>query len=230
MQPRGRRPVDLQIHFQAFVLLVGIDVFQLRHILQRLGDLRHPLVQIVQRVRLDCVLIAAIALASAGAHAGGAGRRQEQARPCNIGELRPHAVDHFLGRLVAALGGRLEGDKDIAGIRGAIAAGKTAHRLHCRIGADNVHELDEFLLHQLERDALVTPDAALHAAFIDIREEALGHDRQQIDIQAHRHQQDEHDGLGVIQRPVQGAAVKNHGPGQRGNATCAASGFHAPAG
>ena len=61
-QPRRGGAVDLQIDLQPLVLLVGIDVLQLGHVLQRRGDLGHPLIEVVQRVALERVLIVAVAL------------------------------------------------------------------------------------------------------------------------------------------------------------------------
>ena len=51
---------------------------------------------------------------------------------------------------------------------------------------------DELLLHQLEGDALVGLDAADQPAGVLLREEALGHDDEEIDVERERRQQDQH--------------------------------------
>ena len=79
-KPRGRRAVDLELHFQPLVAAIGIDVFELRHVLQRIGDLRHPLFEVLERVGRDRVLIGAIALAPADAHILAALQEQPRAR------------------------------------------------------------------------------------------------------------------------------------------------------
>ena len=102
---------------------------------------------------------------------------------------------------------RLQGHKDVARIGGA-AARETTHRRDRRIALDDLDELHELLLHRLEGNALVGAQAALHRAFVGRGEETLGHDGDQVEIE---HDGDEHhgdDGLGILQRPAQGAAVE----------------------
>ena len=96
-QARFRGAVDLEIDFQALVLLIGIDVLQLGHILQRIGDLGHPLIQLAQIVGLERVLQRTIALAAARAHASRAHRHHEHARAGDGVELGPEPVDHVIG-------------------------------------------------------------------------------------------------------------------------------------
>ena len=86
-QPRRRLPVHRELDLKAFVLLIGIHVLQFGNILQRFGYLRHPLVQLVQRVGLNAVLILRIALASAGANI--LRHTQKQACAGDAGKLRP---------------------------------------------------------------------------------------------------------------------------------------------
>src|SRR3569833_25044 len=88
------------------------------------------------------------------------------------------------------------------------AAGETTDGRHRRIGFDDVHELLELLLQGLEGDALGAADAALQGAVVLIREEALGHNAHQIEIEGHGDEQDRHDGLGIVQRPVQRPAIE----------------------
>jgi hypothetical protein len=51
-EPRGCRAVDRQPGFEPALLLVGIDIGQLRQLLQRRGDARLPLVELRQIVGL----------------------------------------------------------------------------------------------------------------------------------------------------------------------------------
>ena len=44
-EPRRRGAVDREFDLQPLVLAVGIDVLELGHVLQRVGDLRHPFVR-----------------------------------------------------------------------------------------------------------------------------------------------------------------------------------------
>ena len=57
-----------------------------RHVLQRGGDLGHPVVEVLQRVGLDGVLVIAIALAAAGADAAAADCRNSRA-PATLSSL-----------------------------------------------------------------------------------------------------------------------------------------------
>ena len=89
-EPRRGVAVDLEIDLQPLVLAVGIDVVEFGHVLQRVGDLRHPFVELVQRVGLQRVLIGAIALAAARAgHAAGIGQEQARARDARKRSLQP---------------------------------------------------------------------------------------------------------------------------------------------
>jgi hypothetical protein len=94
-QPRRGLAVDLQIDLKALVRLVRIDVLQLRHVLQRGGDLGYPFIEIVQGVALDRILIGRETLAAAGADLLCALQEQPGAR--HLVQLRPQPVDHLVG-------------------------------------------------------------------------------------------------------------------------------------
>ena len=66
-ETRGRRPIDREFDFKPVRLLIGIDILELRHVLQRGGDLGNPGIQIRQRVAQERVLIWRVALPAAGA-------------------------------------------------------------------------------------------------------------------------------------------------------------------
>ena len=104
LQPRGGVAVDGEIDLQAVLLLVGVDVGQCRHVLQRVGELRRPLVELRHVSRLQRVLILGVALAPADADV--LHRLQEQPRAGDLVQLRPQAGDHLV-RGDLALGLRL---------------------------------------------------------------------------------------------------------------------------
>ena len=66
-KPRGRRPVNDEIGFEAALLLIGTDVGHHRRMFQRLDKQRRPLEQLIGIVGLKRVLIFRIALTAAGA-------------------------------------------------------------------------------------------------------------------------------------------------------------------
>ena len=63
---------------------------------------------------------------------------------------------------------KLTGVGGAAATAAAAAADRAAKACDRRVGTDDVHELDELLLHRLIGDALVAPDIAHEAALIDI--------------------------------------------------------------
>ena len=67
-------------------------------------------------------------------------------------------------------------------------------------------EVGELLAHRLERDALVGLDEADEAPGVLLREEALGHDHVEVDVEADRREQDEHHERAVAQRPGEACA------------------------
>ena len=116
-------------------------------------------------------------------------RNKPRAR--DLVELGPQPVDHLVaGRHGRARASGFRVTKTIAGVAAACRRRQSRRPSHRRIGLDDVHELQEFLLHRLEGDALVAADAALMRPFVLVGEEALGHNAEEIDIQAHRDQQD----------------------------------------
>ena len=61
----GRIAIDGQVDLKTALLLIGIDIGQLRDMFQRLGQLRRPFVEIGQIVALQRELVLRIALPSA---------------------------------------------------------------------------------------------------------------------------------------------------------------------
>ena len=64
-QPRGRIAVDYDAGIQAFVLLISVDVAELRHRTQLLKKPGRPGIQFVQIFALQGVLVLRLALAAA---------------------------------------------------------------------------------------------------------------------------------------------------------------------
>ncbi len=80
-QPARGGAVNHQVGFQAFLLLVGIDVGQYRVVLQRGKQFRRPCVQHRRAVGLQGVLVGGVALPAADADV--LNRHQEQPCPCD---------------------------------------------------------------------------------------------------------------------------------------------------
>ena len=132
----------------------------------------------------------------------------QQSAPASVA-ARPSIPEEELRGRPHALGNvaqRLERDENEAGI-GLAAADETDDVLDGRILAQDGDELRQLLPHRLEGDALVGLDAPGEPSGILLREEALGHDVEEIDVEAQRRQQDEHHGPAMRQRPPEGAVV-----------------------
>ena len=179
----------VEVDLQALLLLVGIDVGDVRAVaLQRLGQLRAPVVQVGQVVALQGVLVLRVALAAADADV--LHRLQEQIGARHLGQLGAQAGDHLVGRDVA-LGQGLQRGEDEARV-GLAAAGEADHGVDRRIAAHDDDELAELRAHRLERDALVGADAADDAAGVLLREEALGDRDVEVDVEDDRRQEHQH--------------------------------------
>ena len=79
LQPRRGVAIDDELDLQPVLLLVGVDVGQRRLVLQRLGELRRPLVDVGEAVGLQRVLVLRVALPAADADV--LRRLQEQRAP-----------------------------------------------------------------------------------------------------------------------------------------------------
>ena len=162
-------PVIDQVHFGAIVLLIRVDVRQLRQRRQRFADLRLPLAQRRQVVGQQGVLIAGVRLPAADADI--LHRHQEQVGPGLVGQLFAQPVDHLLRRLVALVA-RLEGDKHHPAVDPR-AAGKAGDVIHRRIFANDLHKVLQLAAHRLEGDALVGLNAAHQHPGVLLREEGF---------------------------------------------------------
>ncbi len=87
---------------------------------------------------------------------------------------------------------RLQGNEHPRRIGGGAtaAAREGVHRVDGRIGVDDVHHLQQDLVHGLERSVLIGLNLPAQPAGVLLREESLGHLDIQIDGQSHRGQQD----------------------------------------
>src|SRR5262249_50010283 len=75
-----------------------------------------------------------------------------------------------------------------------VATHESDHILYCWVGADNVHELAQDLLHLLERTALIGLKRADESASVLLGEEGLRNNHGKIDGEANRcqgYQQDQ---------------------------------------
>ncbi len=163
-----RGAVDLEFDFQPLIAAVRVDVLQFAHVLQCVGDLGHPLLEIFERVRGDGVLVGAVALPPADANVLSA--LQEEPRTGNIAELGANSLDDIVGAETATLGQRLQLYEDVSGVGGAAARTAAAatrragNGVDCGILADDLHERAELLFHQLKRDRGTCADAAEYLA------------------------------------------------------------------
>ncbi len=206
-EPRRRRAVDREIGLQPLLLLVGIDVGQLRHGLQRLGDARRPGVEIGERVGLQGELVLRVALAAADADV--LHRLQEERGAGNLAELAAQPCDHRVRR-EPALALRLERDEDEARV-GLGAAGEAHDAVDRRILAHDGDELGQLVAHRLEGDALIGLQPADHPPGILLRKEAFRHDGEKPDIEAERGEQDQQGQPRMVERPGQRALVAPQG-------------------
>ena len=110
----------------------------------------------------------------------------ETASPRNLGQLSRAAGGSPDPPMILRSPSGLSEMKTNAPLVCAATAGEADHRVDRRVLPNDRDELLQLLPHQLERDALVGLDAAVDAAGILLREEALRHDDEQIDIEAER--------------------------------------------
>ncbi len=99
--------------------------------------------------------------------------------------LRPQAIDDLVG-VDLALTERFERDEHAAYVGGrasAAAASEGQYVIHARVLLHNRRELRLLHVHRVEGDVLRCARRAAQPAGILLREEALGHDDVEIDIQ-----------------------------------------------
>jgi AcrB/AcrD/AcrF family len=87
------------------------------------------------------------------------------------------------------------------------AAGETDYDVDRRVLPDDRDELLQFLSHQLERDALVSLDAAVETSSVLLREKALRHCDEQVEVEAEGCDKGHEDEKGMVPRPGQAAFV-----------------------
>jgi hypothetical protein len=205
----GGIAIDLEIGFEPFLLLIGAHVRHHGVVFERGDELRRPGVEILDVVRLQRVLVLRVALAAAGTqilHGG-----EVQASPGDLRELRPQPRDHLIhGRV--ALRQRLERNEHRAGVDLRIAAaaadaGKADDRRHRRILANDADHLLQLAAHCLERDALIGLQRADQPSDVLLRQESLGHDDEQFDVQADRGDEDQQYQTAVPRRPAERAPI-----------------------
>ena len=204
VQPRRGCAIDHEVGLQPPLLLVRIDLGEFRRPLQGRRQDRRPFVERGGSIALQRVLEFGVALSAAGAHV--LRILQEQLRAGNAGELRPQPRDHLLTRRIA-VGAAAQRDEEEAGVGGpptSVANGRGDRG----VVADDLDEGGELLLHQLERDALVGPQAAEQHAGVLLRKEALRHDAEQHHVEHDRCEQGEQHQAAVTQRDVERVLVE----------------------
>src|SRR5215470_9686019 len=202
-EARGGVPVDHERGLQPLVLHVGVDVGELWQVVERCANARLPGTELGEIVCLQRVLIRCVALPAADADV--LHGVQEQIGPRLLGELDAQTGDDLVGALFA-LRKRLERDEHRTGVA-LLAAGEAHHVVDGGIGTDDVDEVGELLAHRLEGNALVSLNEADQSSGVLLREEALGNDDIEVDIQAYRDQQNEHREHAVAQYPGQASLV-----------------------
>ncbi len=208
----GRLPVDGDLGLEPALLLIAVDIGQLRDMAQRLGQLRRPFMQIAQIVALQGVLVLRVALAPADPDV--LDRLQEKLRARHRLQLAAQPGDDLVGGELA-LGQGLQLHEDEARI-GLAAAGEADHAADRRILHQYADELGHLLAHQLEGDALVRPDAADEPPLVLLREEALGHDGEEIDIEEEGRDEHGQDQERVAERPAEAPPVDGEKPLEAG--------------
>ncbi len=167
------------------LLLVGVDVGELRQRLQRLQFLGPSSYSSCRSVVLQRVLVLRVALAPADADV--LHRLQEQLAPGDLGQLLPQARDDLCRRVSVALGRAASATTNMKPELVCAAAGEADDVSHRRIRrAGSSANCCSFLLHCLERDALVGLDAADDPAGVLLREKPLGDHRIQHDVERDR--------------------------------------------
>src|SRR6185437_9607361 len=202
-EPRGRVAIDDQRGLQSLVLLVGVDVDQLRQARQRRAYARLPGPQLVEIVRLQRVLVGGVGLAATDADV--LHGIEEQVRAGLLGELDAQPRDHLVGRLLA-FRERFQRDEHPSGIA-LRAAGERDDGVDRRIGANDVDEARKLGLHRLERNALVGLDEADQASGVLGGEETLRDDHVQVDVETDDGQQYQHRQNAVLQHPAEALLV-----------------------
>ena len=140
-------------------------------------------------------------VAEPATHADVLDRLEEAARAGDPRELRSQARDDVVGAELP-FRERLQRDEQPSRVaRSLVAAGESRDRVHGRVLHQDSHELRELVLHRLERRRLIGLQRAHQAAVVLLREEPLGHDREQIHVDRHRERRDEHREARVAEHP-----------------------------
>ena len=134
-EARCGSPVVVQKHLHAAVLLIGGDIFDLRHLQHFFVDQRSPGCEVAHRIGRDLVLVLGVALSSPDANVLRSLQKGGSSSQC--GKFGAESIDHHTGGDAGALRPRLEGHKDESGVAGPTASGKALDCLNGRILLDD---------------------------------------------------------------------------------------------
>ena len=202
-EPGRGLAVDGEEGLDAPVLLVGVDVDQLRLPFHLVCQPRRPQAEIGEVVALQRVLVAGIGAAATGADV--LDRVEEKGGAGDLRQLGPEPRDHLLAAFLS-LRPRFQVDEEEAAA-GPAAAGEAHHGVDGGVAADDVDDLGQLSAHRLEGDALVGAEEAVELARVLLREEAFGHGVEQIDVEADDEEEDEEHQRAVVERPVQAPGI-----------------------
>ena len=137
----SRVAIDVDIGFQACLLLVGIDIREHGTVLQGLDETRHEGIEFARALALQGELV--LGIGRPPAHPDILRRLQIKTRAWHLRELAAQAGDHLVGRL-AALGLWLQVDIDRAAIGPRARAGIAFDAGNRRVGLHDRLKLREF--------------------------------------------------------------------------------------
>ena len=133
---------------------------------------------------------------------------QEERGARHVAELAAQALDHTVDGQLALLD-RLERDEHATGVRGVLVAAHEGDDVgDSRVGLHHVDEVRHLLAHGRRGDVLLGLDVADEPAGILLREEALGHDDEQVDVEGDRGQEHGERQRLVAQDPAERASVE----------------------
>ncbi len=206
-EARRRIAIDLDADLKPGVLLIAVDVLQLRELLHRVDDAWRPREELVEVRVLHRVLVLGAALAPADAHV--LTRLEVSVDPLDLRELAAKACQHLVR---AQLAGRERPEHQKAGARVARAL---PARPDERDVMFDVRVFAEDLVHpclQVEhfrvRGVLRSLGRRHQEAGVLLREEPLGDVGEERDVDGDRQGGDEEHRHAMPQRPVEAALVE----------------------
>ena len=207
----GGVAVDDEVGFEAVVLLVGGDVFELGELLHGGEELGGPEGEDGFGVGGEGVLVLGGVVAAADLELlrgleveGDAG---------HVGGLGGDALDDAVGGVVglAAFGFGPEDDEEIGLVGGAAAGATSAEEAHGvedgGVVFDDGHDLLHLVVHGVDAGVLLGADLAVEAAGVLLGEEAFGDGDEEIDVEGEGEAKDEEGEALVVEDPTEASGV-----------------------